>query len=277
MKSGKIHYLNAILYYDYYLVTDVLDTSSSITNVGSPLPNNAQITTKNSSDENVQLQMNKSLNTNVVAPHLSKPKKISRHYSLLDISTNEKNDVLSDDLKQLFDIKFNDSEFSSFGACENIGDNNSARAKCLHSDLSDKSKSSTDSSSASPSNEDIWHLADGGSDTILKHPLKPDFDISAHLTESDTCSNDLEKGSSSNSNVGMFSFWEAQRAYLESRIGIEALLKVYRLVADLEQRSGDERLDCSDFQKILGRGNEDLIDNIIQLVVADNFFNVDQR
>ena len=60
------------------------------------------------------------------------------------------------------------------------------------------------------------------------------------------------------------------------RIGIETLLKVYRLVADLEQKSVDEKLDYRDFQNILGPGNEDLIDNIIQLVVADSFFNVDQ-
>ena len=204
-------------------------------------------------------------------------KKISRHNSLPNISTDAKNDVLTENLKELLDRKINDSEFSSYEICEERTDDSVARAKCLHSDLSDKSKSSTESSSGSPSNEDIWHLAGGCSETILKHPVKPDLDLSNHLTESDSCSNDLEKGSSSNSNFGMFSFWEAQRAYLESRIGIEALLKVYRLVADLEQRSVDEKLDCSDFQKILGRGNEDLIDNIIQLVVADNFFNIDQR
>ena len=51
---------------------------------------------------------------------------------------------------------------------------------------------------------------------------------------------------------------------------------MYRLVADLEQKSVDEKLDYRDFQNILGPGNEDLIDNIIQLVVADSFFNVDQ-
>ena len=201
-------------------------------------------------------------------------KKFSRHNSLPNISTNTKSDVLSENLKELLDRKINDSEFSSYGLCEDRTDDSIARSKCLHSDLSDKSKSSTESSSGSPSNEDIWHLADDGNETILKHPVKPDLNVSNHLTESDSSSHDLEKGSSSDSNFGMFSFWEAQRAYLESRIGIEALLKVYRLVADLEQRSVDEKLDCSDFQKILGRGNEDLIDNIIQLVVADNFFNV---
>ena len=53
-------------------------------------------------------------------------------------------------------------------------------------------------------------------------------------------------------------------------------MKVYRLVADLEEKSVDEKINYADFQNILGRGNEDLIDNIIQLVVADNFLNVDQ-
>ncbi len=33
--------------------------------------------------------------------------------------------------------------------------------------------------------------------------------------------------------------------------------------------SDDDQLDYRDFQKILGKGNEDLIDDIIQLVVAD--------
>lgn len=76
---------------------------------------------------------------------------------------------------------------------------------------------------------------------------------------------------------GIFSYLESQRAVLETRIGIEALLKVYRLVMELEQKADDDKLDYSDFQKILGSGNEDLIDDIVQLVVADQFFNIDQR
>ena len=79
-----------------------------------------------------------------------------------------------------------------------------------------------------------------------------------------------------NTNSEIFSYLESQRVYLESRIGVDSLLKVYHLVADLEEKGVDDRLDYSDFQKILGHGNEDLIDDIIQLVVADTFFNADQ-
>ena len=38
------------------------------------------------------------------------------------------------------------------------------------------------------------------------------------------------------------------------------------------EETEDDQLDYRDFQKILGKGNEDLIDDIIQLVVADQFF-----
>ena len=49
-------------------------------------------------------------------------------------------------------------------------------------------------------------------------------------------------------------------------------MKVYKMIAKLEQ-SDDEKIDCSDLIHILGKGNEELIDDIIQLVVADQFFN----
>jgi hypothetical protein len=218
----------------------------------------------------------------VCLPYSRKQSNFSRHSSLPDISANinETTPVstkeLEEDMKAIFGEKQNDSEYSAYEICENNDEDAGARAKSLHSDLSDKSKSSTESSSASPSNEEIWHLGDGGVEHELKHRLKSDDPNSAHVTESDSCGNDTEKGAYSHSNPDRFSFWEAQRAYLESRIGIQTLVKVYRLVADLEQKSVDGKLDYSDFQKILGRGNEDLIDNIIQLVVADNFFNVDQ-
>ena len=213
-------------------------------------------------------------------PYSRKQSNFSRHSSLPDISakiietTPVSTKELEEDMKAIFGEKQNDSEYSAYEICENNGEDAGARAKSLNSDLSDKSKSSTESSSASPSNEEIWHL--GGEEHDLKHRLKSDDPNSAHVTESDSCGNDTEKGAYSHSNPDRFSFWEAQRAYLESRIGIQTLVKVYRLVADLEQKSVDGKLDYSDFQKILGRGNEDLIDNIIQLVVADNFFNVDQ-
>ena len=44
-----------------------------------------------------------------------------------------------------------------------------------------------------------------------------------------------------------------------------------RIFIRLEETE-DDQLDYRDFQKILGKGNEDLIDDIIQLVVADQFF-----
>lgn len=69
----------------------------------------------------------------------------------------------------------------------------------------------------------------------------------------------------------IFSYLESQRAYLEKRIGVDRLLKVYNLVSSLDN-ADDDQLDYTDFQKVLGRGNEDLIDDIIQLVVADQFF-----
>ena len=208
---------------------------------------------------------------------------IQRHCSLPDIPTKINGTKLisvkdfGEDMKEIFGEKQKDSEYNIEEICQNTTEDIGARAKCLHSDLSDKSKSSTESSSASPSNEEIWHLADGGEEQDLKHRSKSNDPDSSIVTESDSFGNDIEKEISSNSNIETFSFWEAQRAYLESRIGIESFLNVYRLVADLEEKSVDEKLDYSDFQKILGRGNEDLIDNIIQLVVADNFFNVDQR
>ena len=59
---------------------------------------------------------------------------------------------------------------------------------------------------------------------------------------------------------------------MEEKIGITTLMKVYKMIAKLEQ-SDDEKIDCSDLIHILGKGNEELIDDIIQLVVADQFFN----
>ena len=208
-----------------------------------------------------------------------------RHCSLPDISTkltdprSLKTTEISKDLKALFGSKNNESQYSSNDIYENCSVEGGARAKSLHSDVSEKrSKTSEESSSSSPSNEEIWHLTDGGKEHILKYTANNEDSFTANLIESETFTNDLEKEvSSPHTDSATSSFLEAQRAYLESRIGIESLLKVYRLVAELEEKSVDEKLDYSDFQKILGRGNEDLIDNIIQLVVADNFFNLDQR
>ena len=70
----------------------------------------------------------------------------------------------------------------------------------------------------------------------------------------------------------IFAFLESQRAVLEEKIGIATLMKVYKMIAKLEQ-TDDEMIDYSDLIRILGKGNEELIDDIIQLVVADQFFN----
>ena len=43
------------------------------------------------------------------------------------------------------------------------------------------------------------------------------------------------------------------------------------MISDLEE-SEEDRLDYSDLKDILGANNEMLIDDIVQLVVADNFF-----
>ena len=74
-----------------------------------------------------------------------------------------------------------------------------------------------------------------------------------------------------NSSPNIFAFLEGQRAVLEEKIGITTLMKVYKMIAKLEQAE-DERIDYLDLVGILGKGNEELIDDIIQLVVADQFF-----
>ena len=74
------------------------------------------------------------------------------------------------------------------------------------------------------------------------------------------------------SSSNIFAFLESQRAVLEEKIGITTLMKVYKMIAKLEQ-SDDEKIDYSDLIRILGKGNEELIDDILQLVVADQFFN----
>ena len=43
------------------------------------------------------------------------------------------------------------------------------------------------------------------------------------------------------------------------------------MISKLEQ-SDDEKIDYTTLTRVLGKGNEDLIDDIIQLVVADQFF-----
>ena len=69
----------------------------------------------------------------------------------------------------------------------------------------------------------------------------------------------------------IFAFLESQRAVLEEKIGTGTLLKVYKMINRLDKNES-ERIDYADLIKILGKGNEELIDDIIQLVVADQFF-----
>ena len=75
-----------------------------------------------------------------------------------------------------------------------------------------------------------------------------------------------------------FSGLEVQRSQLESRVGTDALLKVYRMMVEFDGKSLDDRLVYSDFQDILQQkhGDDDadqLIGSIFQLVVADQMFN----
>ena len=75
------------------------------------------------------------------------------------------------------------------------------------------------------------------------------------------------------SSSNIFAFLEIQRAVLEEKIGITTLMKVYKMIAKLEQ-SDDEKIDYSDLIRILGKSNEELIDDIIQLVVAYQFISI---
>ena len=75
-----------------------------------------------------------------------------------------------------------------------------------------------------------------------------------------------------------FSGLEVQRSQLESRVGTDALLKVYRMMVEFDGKSLDDRLVYSDFQGILQQKHGDdeadqLIGSIFQLVVADQMFN----
>lgn len=70
---------------------------------------------------------------------------------------------------------------------------------------------------------------------------------------------------------GIHGYLEEQRVLLEQKVGVAPLLKVYRLVAELEE-SENEQVDYTDLKRILGPHNECYIDDIIQLVVADTFF-----
>ena len=76
-----------------------------------------------------------------------------------------------------------------------------------------------------------------------------------------------------------FSGLEVQRLQLESRVGTDALLKVYKMMVEFDGKSLDDRLVYSDFQDILGlqqkHGDDadQLIGSIFQLVVADQMFN----
>ena len=72
--------------------------------------------------------------------------------------------------------------------------------------------------------------------------------------------------------TNIFAYLESQRVVLEEKIGVGTLLKVYKMVAKLDQSDDERIIDYSDLIKVLGKGNEELIDDIIQLVVADQFF-----
>ena len=54
-----------------------------------------------------------------------------------------------------------------------------------------------------------------------------------------------------------FSGLEVQRSQLESRVGTDALLKVYKMMVEFDGKSLDDRLVYSDFQDILKHGDDD--------------------
>jgi hypothetical protein len=103
------------------------------------------------------------------------------------------------------------------------------------------------------------------SSTPAKSPLDEDSDAKAFEDEVDADCKPFGESQPS--------FLEEQRVRLETRLGVDKLLRVYRLVQTFEERGSDEDvLDCSHLTAVLGPGNEALIDEIIQLVVADNNF-----
>ena len=78
-------------------------------------------------------------------------------------------------------------------------------------------------------------------------------------------------GYSNGGNFGnIHSYLEEQRVSLERKIGLSKLLKVYRLVADVDET--EENVDYSVLKGVLGPRHQRHIDDIIQLVVADSFF-----
>ena len=72
-------------------------------------------------------------------------------------------------------------------------------------------------------------------------------------------------------NPDIHGYLEEKRVQLEAEVGLERLLKVYKLIALMEEEES-EQVDYSDLRDVLGVGNEHFIDDIIQLVVADNFY-----
>eukprot|EP00094_Tigriopus_californicus_P011023 TCALIF_10634-PA protein Name:"Similar to Nek1 Serine/threonine-protein kinase Nek1 (Mus musculus)" AED:0.10 eAED:0.10 QI:0/0.8/0.33/1/0.8/0.66/6/0/606 len=90
-----------------------------------------------------------------------------------------------------------------------------------------------------------------------------DLDQTESVKEGDAVSSGLGDG--------IHGYLEEQRVLLEQKVGVGPLLKVYRLIEDLEE-SENEQIDYTDLKQILGPGHECYIDDIIQLVVADSFF-----
>ncbi len=67
---------------------------------------------------------------------------------------------------------------------------------------------------------------------------------------------------------------EEQRARLESHLGLPKLMAAYRLVSEAGEEAEDEggEVDHDTLCRLLGKENAHLIDDIIQLVVADSIF-----
>jgi len=81
--------------------------------------------------------------------------------------------------------------------------------------------------------------------------------------------------------LDIYAYLEQQRVLLERQIGLEKLLRVYKLISDLESEASaawekdvedEQAVDYSALAEALGEGNEGLIDDVVRLAVADAMY-----
>ena len=111
--------------------------------------------------------------------------------------------------------------------------------------------------------------------TILELRPKENDQEEVKDLEDDTSNDEVSEieNDDDDETVMIHGYLEEQRAMLESKLGLTKLLTVYRLISDVEEAAeAEESVDYSTLAAILGEENKHLIDDIIQLVVADNFF-----